>query len=73
MLLKKQREHDEENIEKHLCLTKDELASTKAELALTKSEMLPKINNLKVIFKILTSSGSIDLTSVCSDPSLLAS
>ena len=73
MFRKMQREHYEENMAKHLRLTKDEVASTKAELALTKSELLPKINNLEVMLKILTSSSSIDLTSVCPDPSLLSS
>ena len=69
---KRQREHEEENMEKHLCLTKVELASTKVELASTKSEFESRVNNLEMMVKLLTGSGSFDLSTVCSNPSLVA-
>ena len=70
---KRQREHDEEDMQKHLRLTKVELASTKIELASTKSEFESRVNNLEMMVKLLTGSGSFDLSSICSDPSLVAS
>ena len=72
MLRKRQRKHDEENMEKHLCMTKDELASTKSELASTKTELTSRVNNLEMMVKLLTGSSSSDLSSVCSNPSLVA-
>ena len=70
---KRQREHKEQNMEKHLRLTKLELTSTKDELTLTKSELELRVSNLETMVKILTSSGSSDLNTVCSNPSLIAS
>ena len=70
---KRQREHEEQNIEKHLRLTKAELGSAKIELASTKNELGLRVNNLETMMKILTSLGSTDLATVCSNPSLIAS
>ena len=70
---KRQREHDEENMEKHLRMTKVELTSSKEVLASTKSEFEFRVSNLEMMIKMLTGSGSFDLRTVCSDPSLVAS
>ena len=72
MRRKRQREHDEEDMEKHLRMTKVELTSTKDELTLAKSELELRVNNVEIMVKILTSSGSYDL-GICSNPSLVAS
>ena len=60
---KRQKEHDEENMEKHLRLTKIELASTKSELE-------SRVNNLETVVKLLT--GSSNLDTIYSNPSLVA-
>ena len=73
MARKRQREHDKENIEKHLRMTKAELTSSKDVLASTKSELEFRVSNLEMMIKMLTGSGSFDLRAVCSDPSLVAS
>ena len=70
---KRQTEHEAQNVEKHLRLTKGELGSTKVELASTKNELGLRVNNLEAMMKILTSSGSTDLATVCSNPTLVAS
>ena len=62
MLRKRQREHDEGSMEKHLRMTKVKLASTNKRL-----------DNLEVMLKILTGSCSVDLSSVNFNPSLVAS
>ena len=69
MLRKRQREHEEGNMEKHLCMTTDQLASTRSELASTNN----RLNNLEVMLRTLTGSGSVDLSSVNFNPSLVAS
>ena len=65
MLRKRRQDHEEGNMEKHLCMTKDQLASTKSELASTNN----RLNNLEVLLRTLTGSGSIDLSSVNFNPS----
>ena len=69
MCRKRQRKHNENNMEKHLCMTKNELASTKSELASTNN----RLNNLEVMLRTLTGSESVDLSSIDFNPSLVAS
>ena len=69
MLRKRQREHGEENMEKHLRMTKVELASTKAELVSANN----RLDNIEMMVKVLTGSGSADLSSVNFNPTLVAS
>ena len=70
---KRQREHDKENMEKHLRMAKVELTSAKDELASTKSELEFRVNNLESMIKILTASGSFNISAVSFNPSLVAS
>ena len=55
MLRKRQREHDEENMEKHLRMTKVELTSAKSELVSTNN----RLDNLEIMMRILTDSGTV--------------
>ena len=66
---KRKPEHDEENVKKHLHLTKVELASTKSELASTNN----RVTNLEMMIKTLIGSSGTDLGTLCSNPLLVAS
>ena len=66
---KRKTEHNEEYMEKHLRLTTVELASTKSELVSTSN----RVSNLEMMVKTLIGSGSTDLSTLCSDPYLVAS